>query len=71
MTIVTKTTGPFEMKENCWDTRKKELKEDFSQLTDSDLNFETGKENELLDRIKARINEGCEVGYHYIVYHCS
>ncbi|HTB30944.1 MAG TPA: hypothetical protein VK808_02905 [Bacteroidia bacterium] len=68
---VTKAAGPFEMLGNCWDERKKELKWKHSQLTDADLSFETGKENELLSRIEARLNENRADGHHYIVYHCS
>lgn len=40
-----------------WDESSKKLKEQFSQLTDADLKFETGKENELLNRIETRINK--------------
>jgi hypothetical protein len=68
MMTATNANGPFEMGEECWKTRKEKFKEDFSQLTDEDLNFENGKENELLGRIEARLNENCEKG-HYIVYH--
>lgn len=40
-----------------WDESSKKLKEQFSQLTDADLKFETGKENDLLNRIENRINK--------------
>ncbi len=40
-----------------WDESSKKLKEKFSQLTDADLNFESGKEHELLNRIETRINK--------------
>jgi len=40
-----------------WDASSKKLKEQFSQLTDADLKFEAGKENELLNRIETRINK--------------
>lgn len=33
-----------------WNEQSKELKEKFSQLTDSDLKFEPGKENELIEK---------------------
>jgi len=40
-----------------WDESSKKLKEQFSQLTDADLKFEPGKENDLLNRIENRINK--------------
>ena len=40
-----------------WDVQSKQLKEKFSQLTDADLKFETGKENELLSRVETRLNK--------------
>ena len=40
-----------------WDVQSKQLKEKFSQLTDADLKFETGKENELLFRVETRLNK--------------
>lgn len=40
-----------------WDAQSKQLKEKFSQLTDADLKFETGKENELLTRVENRLNK--------------
>jgi hypothetical protein len=33
------------------------LQDKFAQLTDADLRFEEGKEEELLDRIEARIHK--------------
>jgi uncharacterized protein YjbJ (UPF0337 family) len=40
-----------------WDTMAKQLKEKFAQLTDADLKFEVGKENELLTRVEARLHK--------------
>lgn len=40
-----------------WDTQAKLLKEKFPQLTDTDLRFVNGKENELVTRIGARLNK--------------
>lgn len=40
-----------------WDTMSKQLKEKFAQLTDDDLKFEAGKENELLNRVETRLNK--------------
>lgn len=40
-----------------WTTQSKQLKEKYSQLTDADLKFETGKEEELLSRVETRLNK--------------
>jgi hypothetical protein len=40
-----------------WDDQSKRLKEKFAQLTDADLKFETGKENDLLKRVETRLNK--------------
>lgn len=40
-----------------WNKQSKGLKVRFPILTDSDLKFETGKENELLARIKSRLGK--------------
>jgi len=48
--------GSFKIVGN-WDKQSKILKEEFSELTDADLKFETGKEFELLTRIEARLNK--------------
>jgi uncharacterized protein YjbJ (UPF0337 family) len=39
-----------------WDSQSKKLKEKFPQLTDADLKFETGKENELLSKLQTKLN---------------
>jgi hypothetical protein len=43
-----------------WNIQSKELKTKFSRLTDSDLKYETGKENELLSRVQARLGKNRE-----------
>ena len=43
-----------------WSNQSKELKGKFPQLTDEDLKFETGKENELLKRVETRLNKNRE-----------
>ena len=48
--------GSFNVVGN-WDEQSKKLKEEFSELTDADLKFETGKEFELLNRIGERLNK--------------
>lgn len=50
------TNGEFKMAGD-WDAQSKELKGKFSQLTDSDLKFEPGKENDLLKRVETRLNK--------------
>lgn len=40
-----------------WNAQSKQLKEKFTQLTDADLKFETGKEHELLGRMESRLNK--------------
>lgn len=40
-----------------WDSQSKQLKSQFSQLTDSDLKFESGQENEMLGRVETRLNK--------------
>lgn len=52
-----KNTEAFKITGN-WATQSKDLKGKFSQLTDADLKFETGKENELLKRLETRLNKG-------------
>lgn len=43
-----------------WATQSKQLKSKFSQLTDADLKFETGKESDLLKRVETRLNKNRE-----------
>ena len=45
---------------NNWPAQQKELKTQFSQLTDEDLKFETGKENELIKRVQSRLHKNRE-----------
>lgn len=40
-----------------WKIQAKNLKDKFSQLTDADLKFEAGKENDLISRIETRLNK--------------
>lgn len=51
-----KTPENFKITGN-WEAQSKQLKQKFSQLTDADLKFETGKENELLGRVETRLNK--------------
>jgi hypothetical protein len=51
-----KTAETFKMNGN-WETQSKLLKKNHVQLTDADLKFETGKEDELLTRIEARLKK--------------
>ncbi|MGB6092912.1 MAG: hypothetical protein WBF83_04035 [Moheibacter sp.] len=54
-----KSSDAFRITGN-WNEQSKVLKEKFPQLTDSDLKFEKGKENELLNRVESRLNKGRE-----------
>ena len=38
-----------------WDEKSKKLKEQHPELTDADLQFEPGKENELIPRLQSRL----------------
>jgi len=58
-TTKSKTSETFKMNGN-WDTQSKQLKKNFTQLTDADLKFEAGKENELLGRIEMRLKKSRE-----------
>jgi hypothetical protein len=40
-----------------WKNQSNELKKSYSQLTEEDLKFEPGKENELLSRIENRLHK--------------
>lgn len=51
-----KNVESFKISSN-WVAQSKKLKTKFPQLTDSDLKFETGKENELLGRIEKRLGK--------------
>jgi len=51
-----KVTEPFKITGD-WNVQSKNLKQKFSQLTDGDLKFETGKEDDLLKRIETRLNK--------------
>ncbi|MFZ4581888.1 MAG: hypothetical protein ACOYM7_04475 [Paludibacter sp.] len=50
------SSEPFKMSGN-WNNQSLLLKDKFAQLTDADLRFEDGKEEELLQRIEARIHK--------------
>ena len=50
---------PFVLKGN-WHNQSKALKENFSNLTDRDLEFEMGKEDELIDRLSNKLNKNRE-----------
>lgn len=51
-----KENKPFEITGN-WGKQSTQLKEQYSQLTDTDLKFEPGKENQLLDQIGTKLNK--------------
>jgi len=43
-----------------WEAQSKQLKTKYTQLTDSDLKLETGKETEMLGRVQTRLNKNRE-----------
>jgi uncharacterized protein YjbJ (UPF0337 family) len=43
-----------------WDKQAKELKKKYSELTDQDLKFHPGKEDELLKKVESRLNKNRE-----------
>jgi len=51
-----KATSPFKIT-GSWEAQSKALKYKFFQLTDADLKFEQGKENDLLKRLEARLSK--------------
>ncbi|MBL0315820.1 MAG: hypothetical protein IPP69_08580 [Flavobacteriales bacterium] len=57
--IVQPSVEPFKIKGN-WDSQTKSLKEKYSQLTDSDLKCDAGKEEEMIGRVSTRLNKGRE-----------
>lgn len=58
-TTKNKTAETFKVVGN-WDMQSQQLKKKFSQLTDSDLKLEVGKESELLGRIGKRLDKSHE-----------
>jgi len=56
---VTPIATPFKVKGN-WSIQTGKLKAKFPSLTDDDLKFETGKENELLSKVGKRLNKSLE-----------
>ena len=55
-----KTQAEALINTSTWEPQAKILKSKFSQITDVDLKFEIGKENDLLNRIGTRINKSRE-----------
>lgn len=43
-----------------WSVQSKLLKAEYTQLTDADLKFESGKENDLIKRMETRLNKNRE-----------
>jgi hypothetical protein len=52
----TQERSAFKMSGN-WNEQAKELQRQFSQLSDSDLEFQEGKEEELLKRMSVKLNK--------------
>jgi uncharacterized protein YjbJ (UPF0337 family) len=53
---ISKIADGFKITGN-WESQAKELKIKYPQLTDADLKFEAGKENELLGRVESRLHK--------------
>ena len=51
-----KKNQEFNVSEN-WNEQSKILMKNFSQLTNEDVKFEKGKENDLLKRIQTKLNK--------------
>lgn len=51
-----KQNEPFEITGN-WGKQSTQLKQQHPELTDADLKFEPGKENQLLDNIGTKLNK--------------
>jgi len=54
-----KGQAPFKISGN-WAEQCKQLQSKHAELTDADLKFETGKENELLTRLENRLDKNRE-----------
>lgn len=52
--------APFKIIANTWGDKKTKLKNKFSQLNDTDLHFEEGKENELSARLQKKLGKSEE-----------
>lgn len=56
MSITSNVSSPFTIKGN-WNDSAKKLKAKFPTLTDGDLEFTKGKEDDLLKRIEVRLDK--------------
>jgi hypothetical protein len=54
-----KTPTPFKINGD-WNLQSARLKTKFPQLTDGDLKFEVGKENEMIRSVEARLHKNRE-----------
>lgn len=66
MEVQAKKLETFKITGN-WEIQAKQLKEKFAQLTDNDLKFEVGKEEDLLKRIETRLKKKREEVINIIV----
>ncbi len=58
-TTQSKPSQTFKVTGN-WEDQSKKLKTKFTELTDSDLKLETGKESEMLGRVQTKLNKNRE-----------
>lgn len=59
MEVSKNTNVPFTITGN-WALQTEQLKKKYPQLTDADLKFETGQEDQLVQRVVARLNKNQE-----------
>lgn len=52
-----KNIAAFTITTGDWAVQSKQLRKKFSQLTEADLKFETGKEEDLLKRMETRLHK--------------
>lgn len=60
MSNTNKTSAPAFTIIGNWATRSRLLKAEYTQLTDEDLKFELGKEDDLIHRFESRLNKSRE-----------
>ena len=69
-TTQTTTVTTSSIDKGSWQDKKNKLKEKFPQLTDSDLDFEEGKLEKMIDKIHYRIGKTVgksKVGIHKLI----
>ncbi|HLG04140.1 MAG TPA: hypothetical protein VI731_11130 [Bacteroidia bacterium] len=65
ITVESKSPEPFKITGD-WDVISKRLQEKFTELNAEDMKFETGHEEDLVKRVKAKLKKGHEETIHLI-----